>query len=203
MVMYPWRRWGLTGLLVAISSSSVFGQQFSVGIVGGVPITSSVVTNPSGYAFSAAHTYLIGPTFEVGLPLGLSLEGDFLFHPFDIQVGAKNPPGFTANTTYNYHVFEIPVLVKARFTNGIVRPFVEGGPTFRGTINSFNISHYGVTFGGGFEIGRKRLLRISPAIRYTRWGAGGILNPDGYLGSGTNIAKVDANQLSAVVGITF
>jgi hypothetical protein len=179
-------------------SDCAFCQQFSFGVVGGAPVTSSVITNPDGFTFGSAHKYIIGASAEVGLPFGLSVEGDFLIHPFDIEVGANPPPHFGAQSLYDYNVFEIPVLAKAHFTNGIIRPFVEGGVSFRGSVNSLNVSHYGLTLGGGLEIGMRKLLRFSPQLRYIRWGADSLITVNG-----SRVAAEQANQLEALIGISF
>ncbi len=65
--------------------------------------------------------------------------------------------------------WEIPVLLKCRLSTGSFRPFVALGPSFRLVKGSVpGASAYGVTAGGGVEF-RFKKIRISPAMRYTRW----------------------------------
>jgi len=67
--------------------------------------------------------------------------------------------------------WEFPILAKYRLLpHGRVRPFVEGGPSFRtaGNLNGTNPSHFGVSGGVGVEthwLG----LNFAPTLRYTRW----------------------------------
>ena len=121
-----------------------------------------------------------------------------MIHPFDLEVGSNPPPHFGTQSLYDYNVFEIPVLAKARFTSGLVRPFVEGGVSFRATANSFNISHFGLTLGGGIEIGPKRFIRIAPQLRYIRWGQDSLITVNG-----SHVGAEQLNQLEALIGISF
>jgi hypothetical protein len=54
----------------------------------------------------------------------------------------------------------------------------------------------GFVAGAGLE-GRLPLIRISPEIRYTRWGAANLRNPAG------DFSLSNQNQIEALVGITF
>ena len=76
-------------------------------------------------------------------------------------------PGFIRTPVVT---FEFPVLAKYKFTLGRVRPFLEGGPSFRtaGNLNSADPSHFGVNAGVGLET-QWRSIRIAPKVRYTRW----------------------------------
>ena len=134
----------------------------------------------------------------MGLPFGLSIEGDVLYHPFNLEVGPKPPPSFSASTLYDYTVFDFPVLAKFRLTPGLLRPYVEGGPAFRGSPSGLNVAHYGVTVGAGLEIGKRKLLRISPEIRYTRWG------PDSLIVVNGNVVPAEQqNQVAVLLGVAF
>jgi hypothetical protein len=75
--------------------------------------------------------------------------------------------GFAPATVVTW---QFPVLARYRFSQGRLRPFLEGGPSFRsaGNLNSSDPSHFGVTAGVGAETGWRR-LRIAPRVRYTRW----------------------------------
>jgi hypothetical protein len=190
----PFLRWGILSTLLV--TSSAFSQQLSFGVLGGVPLTSAVIVNPSGFTFDSARKGMVGGLVEVSLPFGLSVEGDVLFHPLNLEVGANPPPPFTAITVYDYKVFEFPVLAKARLTSGLLRPFVEGGPTFRGSPDTLNISHFGVTVGFGVELGKRRLLRVSPEVRYTRWGSDNLITANGVSGE-------QLNQVALLLGVSF
>jgi hypothetical protein len=188
--------WGFLSSLLFFTSSAY--SQVSFGIKGGIPITSSVLSNPGGFTFDSARKYIVGGSVELALPFGLSVEGDVLYHPFNLEVGTKPPPLFSISTLYDYKVFEFPVVAKYRITSGLVKPYIEGGPSFRGSPNGLNVAHYGVTIGGGVEIGKTKWLRISPEIRYTRWG------PDSLITSGgTRIPAEQLNQVAALIGLSF
>jgi hypothetical protein len=116
------------------------------------------------------------------------------------------------------HSLETPVLLKYRMKFPIVRPFVAAGPTFRWTVDSqFNnntctavvcgaalptiqqdSSGAGMTIGGGVEI-KALLIRITPEIRYTRYGSSAVT-----IGNvGATIAHANQNQAEFLVGIGF
>ena len=121
-----------------------------------------------------------------------------LYHPFNLEVGSNPPPGFAAVTLYDYKVFEFPGVLKARLTEGLIRPYVEGGPTFRGSPNGLNVAHYGITAGAGLEIGTKKLIRISPEIRYTRWGSDSLIEVNN-----SHVSAEQLNQVAAYLSVTF
>lgn len=122
--------------------------------------------------------------------------------------------------------WEFPIVGKYRFRrSSVASPYVDGGVSFRhltgvsssvtqtlfvpppGTAvasvstssnNNFGIerSTHGGVLGIGLEI-HAAILRISPEIRYTRWGADRNLNP-------TLLAiHSNQNQVSFLVGIAF
>jgi hypothetical protein len=66
----------------------------------------------------------------------------------------------------NATTWEFPVLAKLKFGSGRFKPFAEAGPSFRLPVE--HISVVGFSAGGGVEI-RWRVLKLAPAIRYTRW----------------------------------
>jgi len=113
-------------------TGSAFAQHLSVGVKGGFPLTNSLLANPGGYTFDSSRKYIVGGMVEIGLPFGLSVEGDVLYHPFNIKSLTNPPLGFSASTLKDYNVFDFPVVAKYRLTGGPIRPYVEGGLTFRG-----------------------------------------------------------------------
>ncbi len=172
-------------------------QQLSFGLKGGYSLTdsenktSSVLLSeagPIGSYDSSHRTYLVGGTVEVSLPFGLSLEGDFLYHPFNSRLTYTGLGGVgTFVQVSNSNVFEIPVMAKLRLGRGLARPFVTGGPDFR--INQISLSSAGVTVGGGLEF-KAAFVKISPEVRYTRW-------------RGSAPLGVNPNQAAVLLGITF
>ena len=167
-------------LLVAVCASA---QSFTFGLKGGFPLTYSE-SSQTGVNFtidSSSRRFIIGGTAELGLPFGISVEGDVLYHPYNLR---DSRFGVT-----NYTLFEIPVLAKLRIGNGLARPYVDAGPEFRTSPSDLSLSHDGFVIGGGIEF-RLLLLRISPEVRYTRWASSSV--------EGSN-----PNQAAVLLGVTF
>jgi opacity protein-like surface antigen len=164
--------------------------------------------------------YIVGPTIELRLPFGFGAEVDALYRHFSYNSTANLIDVVsTLRTTGND--WEFPILLKKRFAAGPVHPFVDAGvsfnkisglsqslstlafPNLRTTTSNSSPAELkndftaGFTMGGGLEI-RLLLLRITPEIRYTRWGSqqfSGIF-PGGSLTS-------NQNQAEFLVGFTF
>ena len=182
-------------MCLLLAGIPAFGQFFSIGVKGGVPLTSAYQTffDP-GTPTSYDRPYIIGPTAEVHLPLHLSFEVDALYR--------RN--GFTYFSTGRMRVndWEIPFLGRYEFASGPIRPFVDAGITYRhvGTsglprvvIPPTNSSSAGFSLGGGLTL-KLLIVRLSPEIRYTHWGTPPFEN--GSLLSTTN-------QADFLVGFTF
>jgi hypothetical protein len=185
-----------TSLLLVFAAAG-FAQHISVGVKGGFPLTDSLITNPGGYTFNSARKYIIGGMVELGLPLGLSVEGDVLFHPFNIKSLTNPPPGFFASTLYDFRVIDFPVVAKYRITGGLARPYIEGGLTFRGRPSTLAVPRVGLTLGGGLEF-KLPVVRISPEVRYTRWGQDNLI-----VAAGNHIQAEQQNQAAVLLGISF
>ena len=116
----------------------------------------------------------------------LSVEFNALYRPRVLSEGQRA----TVLT------WEFPVLAKYKFSATRSNLFLELGPSFRtsGNTNGTNPSPYGVTAGAGVER-RVHRLRVTPALRYTYWGADrrGPISP----------ASMIRNQIDLVVGILF
>jgi opacity protein-like surface antigen len=207
----------LTFIFFLLSSISLFADGFSIGVKGGVPITDAfhAVQGDEASYFTNTHRYLIGPTGEVHLPLGFSIEVDALYKRLGYQYQAFPATGtVTAQTVANS--WEFPLLIKWALPGGPIRPFVDAGASFRhisgvhqiqeifGTGNTstnnpvefHKSTDQGFVFGGGleFKLGR---LRISPELRYTRWGGENFRDPVQAL------LRTNRNQGDFLLGITF
>jgi hypothetical protein len=208
-------------LFALLSSISLCAQFFSVGVKGGVPITdafNAVQGDQTSY-FTSTHRYIIGPTAQVNLPLGFSVEVDALYKRLGFQYQQNTVDGtVTAQTVANS--WEFPLLVKWAFLPGPIRPFVDAGASFRhitgvdqfrqtllvigGQTNSSTSNpaelnkstDAGFVFGGGleFKLGK---LRITPELRYTRWGGEVFRDPVNAL------LQTNRNQGDFLLGITF
>jgi hypothetical protein len=163
----------------------LFGQRVSFGFVGGAnitrdfPVSRSVYQDPSYPAgltsfdlFSNTHTFIAGFSAEVQIRSGLSLEVNALHRNLNLQRRFILPDGSELqNGSSTVTTWEYPMLLKYRLpTVGAIRPFVEAGPSFRTRHDPAPTepSQFGATLGAGVEF-RAGRIRISPAIRYTRW----------------------------------
>jgi hypothetical protein len=135
--------------------------------------------------------YVVGPAAELGLPLGLAVEVDALYHRNGYLIGFGNFAGSVIESERS-NSWEFPLLLKYKLPVPMVKPFVEVGVaprTISGTISDTGFSvdfttgqrtpfsrssktdwsgSVGVVVGGGvqFQVGR---LRLSPQVRYTHW----------------------------------
>ncbi len=184
--------------LIFLLSGSLLGQ-FSYGVIAGVPFTDatsalSIPTGVSGVVQAADQSgrYTVGPTVQLGLPLGFRIEADALYRPVGYNFGTAN---------FSSTQWRFPVLLQYRLSVPVVKPFVEGGysydhvnitasqPTLASPISYPSItSHHGFVVGAGVDF-KVPFIRISPEIRYTRdFGTSNLLN---------------ANQAEFLVGIRF
>src|SRR5574341_2200798 len=137
---------------------------------------------------------------EVDLPFGLGIELDALYKRLNYRSdsGGVRVRRTTANS------WEFPLLLKSRFGAGLARPYVAVGASFNHLsgltqIGSFlsgterpaelqNRFRSGFVIGGGLEL-HAPLIRISPEIRYTRWGWENFRDVLGLLRSNQNQAE--------------
>jgi len=203
-------------------------QSISIGGIGGGRLTDDVQSSHTPESNVVAGVpvfqlqsrfYEIGPTLEIGLPHGFSLEADAIYHRQGFFYT------FYHDTQYFTHgerdnTWEFPVLLKYRLPFPAIQPFVEAGVSPRtmhgqsnGTLQfdvvtlgapsltSFPADYsptVGFVAGGGvrFNIGH---LRISPQLRYTRWFTTPISGMDGNIVGGTFASNL--NQVDVLVGI--
>lgn len=208
------------------ASVAAFPQIFSFGAKAGVPATDAFNTGaPGGPAFerlsyfASTRRYTVGPTAELHLPFRLSVEFDALYKRVGFN---KNQSGIDtlAQSATTANSWEFPLLAKYRLTGGPIRPYIDGGVSFdhlsgvtqltrltvfpshvttsTGTspelMNSFR---EGGVIGGGLEL-HLGFLRLSPEIRYTRWGQDSFRDLDN-----GSLLRSSPNQAEFLVGITF
>lgn len=190
-------------------------QPVSFGVKAGVPLTDFVNSvSGSGVTFSSVtntNRYVIGPSIELRLPLGLGVEFDALYRHFN---ATANTPGLTASLSSG--AWEFPLLAKYRFSVPVVKPFVDAGVawdrlsgigqtvTITGIVPSaavqpqiavHNDTVAGFVAGVGVDI-HALILHISPEVRYTRWNSQ-------HFTSATSLIESNQNQAEFLVGITF
>jgi hypothetical protein len=178
--------------LLIIASAGLMCQPVSFGLKGGVPFGDAFTLSGGNLTVPAStQHWILGPMFEVHLPLGLSVEADILYRRYQISDSGGE--------------WEFPILGKYKFIAGPIRPYVGGGVNFNhvtgfSKLLSAELPHpgtVGITLEGGVEFKVLR-IRIAPELRFTHWGNPNIdLNP-------INIAlKSSQNQAMALVGVSF
>jgi hypothetical protein len=204
-------------------------QSIAVGAIGGGCLTDDVSTFPApglngvsvGSAFRLeSRFYDVGPMIEIGLPLGLAVEFDAVYHRQGFfYTFAHDTDYYTSRERDN--TWEFPLLLKysPRFPG--LHPFVEAGvaprtisgrvagtaqlsfspPASPGPVGpSIPLSYsptVGFVTGGGlqFNLGH---LRLAPQVRYTRWATAPV---GGLFFSLQSTYSSNQNQLDLLVGI--
>lgn len=196
-------------LLFLFATTGAFAQ-FSFGVRGGLPLTNffQAASNPDETFSSSATRFIIGPTVELRLPAGFSLEAEALFRHFQYNGSTNVVDGLVQTTASN--AWEFPLLVKYRTPGLFVKPFLDGGVAFDhwsgtnqiiaaasgiGASSGTSGSNAGFVLGAGIEL-HLPLVRLSPEIRYTRWGAASVTDLGAALRS-------NQNQAEFLVGLTF
>jgi hypothetical protein len=225
-----------TVLLSFACFAPVFAQPVSFGVEGGVPIMDAFDTgarsaaivsgtnivplgNIASYATNT-HRYVVGPAFQLHLPLRLTAEVDALYKRLGYQYNAFTPTTRTFAATVA-NSWEFPILVKWEITPGPIRPFVDVGLSFRhisgvkeirqivntttgaiGVTTNTNPPEFhkatdeGLVFGAGVAL-KLGPVRIGPELRYTRWGSENFEDPVG------SLLHTNKNQGDFLIGILF
>jgi hypothetical protein len=198
-----------------------FGVKGGVPITEAFETGSFFTINFGEGAASAARRYTIGPMIGLRLPRGFSVEFDALYKRLGFDDLTKSGGLLFIHTRTTANSWDFPILAKFRFLRlPVLSPYVGAGVSFRHisgvssiteqesltfplipvtrstattstTLN--NRSGHGGVVGLGAEM-RVPFVRISPEIRYTRWGADRNLDP--WLHSAQN-------QVEVLVGIAF
>ena len=208
-------------ILLAFLAIDLCAQPVSIGVRGGVPITDAFDTVRGDSRAFATNTkrYVVGPALQFNLPAHFAIEVDALYKRIGYQYDqfAPSSPAY-ARTVAN--AWEFPFLVKFALLPGPVRPYVQGGGSVRhisgikqfqrfidatGTVIQREIetapefnkrNDLGLVFGGGVEV-RLGRLRISPEVRYTRWGSENFRDPI------QSLLQTNRNQADFLIGILF
>ncbi len=191
-------------------SGSAFAQ-FAFGVKGGAPLTDffHAVDNPQATFKSTATNFILGPTVELHFPAGFGVEFDALYRRFHYDT-TSNLVDIVANGRAA-NTWEFPLLAKYKVPGVILRPFLDAGFAFNhwsGVRQLEQVSgalglaktdvsgtNKGVVLGAGLEL-NLHLIRVSPEIRYTRWGASN-------LGTLADVLRSGQNQAEVLIGITF
>jgi len=217
-------------LLFFATCSICAAQSIAIGAIGGGRVTDDVVsfnTPESNLLVSGvpvfrveSRFYDIGPAIEIGLPRGLAIEFDALYHRQGFFYTFYHDTQYTTARERD-NTWEFPLLVKYRLRWLAVNPFVEAGVAPRtmtgriaGTAQSDDITlsppspwslpmsyspSVGFVAGGGlqFNLGH---LRLAPQMRYTRWFTAPV---SGLAGDISGTFSSNLTQVDVLVGINW
>jgi hypothetical protein len=156
---------------------------------------------------------------ELRLPFHLGVEFDALYNRLDYSstaslVDALNQTSTRANS------WQFPLLLKYRFGRGPVRPYLDGGPSFRSITGVKQIANLvvfparqttsstsnppelrkkftaGFAFGGGIDV-HALFLHISPEIRFTHWAS------ENFKDNVAGALHTNLNEAAFLLGLTF
>ncbi|HYP06500.1 MAG TPA: outer membrane beta-barrel protein [Bryobacteraceae bacterium] len=208
--------------LMFVCAMASFAQPIGVGLKVGLPLTDAfdVATGPSGSYASDTKRYIIGPQVELRLPAGFAIELDALYTKLNFS-SVGSVAGSVVNAATDADAWEFPLLLKKKFGGAnagvaAVRPFVATGAAFRRLTGIKQVRNFitgspqetstpaelrdknatGFVIGGGVEI-RALFLRISPEVRFTRWGTSNFRE------GVANLLETNRNQGQFLVGFHF
>jgi opacity protein-like surface antigen len=210
-------------VMFLIGSTVVWAQPVSVGVKGGLPLTDFLNAASGGQSILSATTnrYIVGPSIELRLPAGFGVEFDALYRRFSYNATTNLVDAISSLRTTGNN-WEFPLLLKKRFAGGPVRPFVSAGVSWNkisgltqsvqtlvlpnritnsstsSPVELKNDFSTGFVLGGGLDL-HLLVLRITPEIRYTRWGNqnfSSVFSPGASLNS-------SQNQAEFLVGFSF
>jgi hypothetical protein len=194
----------ILGVFCAVSASA---QAISVGVLGGAPFTDVVNSvNQNNLSFLPKSTnFIIGPTFQVNLPLSLRFEVDALYRPYSFSETSVTLTG-SGITTVSAMQWSFPFLLQYRIKTPLplVKPFVEAGVSFdhladissaasnitSGPGTLLRQSNASVVLGGGVDV-KIPFIRLSGELRYI------------HEGSADFQAISNLNQAEVLVGVHF
>lgn len=169
-------------------------QLLNWGVKAGVPFNDAV--EAAGNFQPKFHRWTLGPMVELNLPLGFGVEANAMYR----KVGYTVTDG-TASSVFDSNAWSFPILAKYKFPGAVARPYLGAGFVFRtlsDVPNLFDSTTKGFVMSGGVRFNLK-LIKISPELRYTRWGADQF-KVDSILGGSL---KSKLNQMELLVGVTF
>lgn len=203
-------------ILVLLAAAISANAQFvSFGFKVGAPILDAIPKDRySSFDKLSTGRWTGGPSVEFRLPFRFALEVNALFRGFRLQgatpiAADSGMPAQLYLSKREVKAWDFPFLLKYRFLQGPVRPFVSAGvsvthqtedytfnrctgsefcvpPSVQNPVEKFeySLNRRGLIAGGGVEVGWGR-VKIAPEFRYTR------------------LQNLATNQASILVGVTF
>lgn len=212
----------LIALFCSLSTVSIEAQLISVGAKAGVPALDAfkIATSGPGTTYeSHFRRYTVGPMIEVGVPFGFAIEFDALYRRIGYS-SAADGAGLVSYARTSGNSWEFPLIVKHKFGPRFFRLYAGGGATFNhlsdlktlgqsfdAVLNRFTLinllvpselrrsNNYGAVTVFGVQVGAGR-VRVSPEIRYTRWGRRTFSDLNGLFDS-------EKNQFDFLIGLTY
>jgi hypothetical protein len=162
-------------LFLALALTPLFAQPVRLGLQAGAPFPSvtEVFSNSNAARENRNFLWTFGPAVQVDLPARFTLEAAALYRRIGFDGVFGRPPIGTPQTPQEVrgNLWDFPLLAKYRFTPGSIAPFVGAGYAYRRLdelIRPVSSPHAFVASGGVcLRMGR---LRLSPELRFYRWG---------------------------------
>lgn len=186
-------------LLLLSCGAALHAQPLSYGFKLGVPVTDAPAATP--FSTNTQSRWMGGPAVELHLPRRLSVEFSALLRTSTEQSTMSFPLGTSVNPylvsmTDKVKTWDFPFLLKYRFTQGRVRPFVGAGgawsyrrsehlsaytcmgpqgscrpPEFpnelQGGIRDATLTKFGPAASAGVEF-KTRYVTVAPEVRWNR-----------------------------------
>jgi opacity protein-like surface antigen len=211
-----------TFALLSVFTAAAVAQPISVGVKVGLPLTDAFDTarNATTAYESDTKRYIIGPQIELRLPAGFGIELDALYTKLNFS-SVGGVAGSVVNAVTDADAWEFPLLLKKKFGGAnagvaAARPFVVVGASYRRLSDITQVQEFitgnsqttsspaelrkkdstGFVIGGGVEI-RALFLKISPEVRFTRWGTSNFRE------GVSNLLETNRNQGQFLVGFHF
>ncbi|MFN7925034.1 MAG: hypothetical protein U0Q16_33355 [Bryobacteraceae bacterium] len=181
-----------TLFLLALAGSSLQAGGLSLGVRGGAPLTDAFEVAQNRFQ-SIPHHYTFGPTVEVHLPAGLSINFDALYRKVEYTDNGTSSSGSS---------WEFPFILRKRFGPQVARPFLGAGFSvnrlsglaIKDPLAFVKTATKGIVFDGGVDI-NLGVIHITPELRLTH-----RLEDQFKFG---NLINAKASQFTALVGVTF
>lgn len=201
----------LLGVLFLGAVVPGYSQFLSAVVKVGAPLADALrgYSSSAGIVTTSTDRWFVGPTVEVHLPFRLSFEVDALYRTESYGITNTSlvstpavgewfagTSSISVTSKTSLHSWQFPFLAKYELRGGLVRPFVDGGVTYQHLSGASYIDDpntAGGTVGGGVTV-KLLFLRVSPEIRYTRWGRHDVYSP---------FVTNSQNQVDVLAGFTF
>jgi hypothetical protein len=212
------------GASLLLFGSCCIAQSLSIGVKGGLRTTDDV--SGPGIMSIESRRYVVGPTFELGLPLRLSVEFDALYRREGYRTFSLGICSFICEVDRERsNSWEFPLLLKYKPPTKRIGPYLEAGYAHRvmsGFIDANGLmlrnqqditsgvipfqrhssvnwdSSNGFVAGGGIQFDSGP-FHIAPGVRHTKWGDGGPTNGSPSRGA----FESNRDQFDVILGLSW